>query len=164
MGLQGGDIDIEAYYRRYGPAVLRRCRRLLRDEEAAVDAMHDTFVELLRSRQRLTDRSPFGLVNQMATHVCLDRIRRGLRRPETHDERLLHEIAAEGELESKAMAGRLLTLLFAREQPSTRVLAVLHLVDGMTLEQVALEVNLSVSGVRKRLRALRTRLAELEAA
>jgi RNA polymerase sigma-70 factor (ECF subfamily) len=34
-------------------------------------------------------------------------------------------------------------------------MAVLHYVDGMTLEQVARECGLSVSGVRKRLRALR---------
>jgi DNA-directed RNA polymerase specialized sigma24 family protein len=38
----------------------------------------------------------------------------------------------------------------------------MHLVDGMTLEEVAREARLSVSGVRKRLRALKGRLAELE--
>jgi RNA polymerase sigma-70 factor, ECF subfamily len=34
-------------------------------------------------------------------------------------------------------------------------MAVLHYVDGLSLEQVADEVGLSVSGVRKRLRKLR---------
>jgi RNA polymerase sigma-70 factor (ECF subfamily) len=34
-------------------------------------------------------------------------------------------------------------------------MAVLHYVDGMTLAQVARACGLSVSGVRKRLRALR---------
>ena len=34
-------------------------------------------------------------------------------------------------------------------------MAVLHFVDGLTLEQVAHECGFSVSGVRKRLRALR---------
>ncbi len=41
-------------------------------------------------------------------------------------------------------------------------MAVMHLLDGMTLEQVAREVGMSVSGVRKRLRKLRSRVAELE--
>jgi len=45
---------------------------------------------------------------------------------------------------------------------STRSLAFMHLVDGMTLEEVARESRLSVSGVRKRLRGLKGRLAELE--
>ena len=40
-------------------------------------------------------------------------------------------------------------------------MAVLHYRDGMTLEEVAGEVGLSVSGVRKRLRGLRARLGEL---
>jgi DNA-directed RNA polymerase specialized sigma24 family protein len=38
----------------------------------------------------------------------------------------------------------------------------LHLVDGMTLEQVAAEVGLSVSGVRNRLRRLKKHVKELE--
>jgi len=38
----------------------------------------------------------------------------------------------------------------------------MHLVDGMTLDEVARESRLSVSGVRKRLRGLKGRLAELE--
>jgi hypothetical protein len=38
----------------------------------------------------------------------------------------------------------------------------MHLVDGMTLEQVAAETGLSVSGVRKRLRVLKEHVAELQ--
>jgi RNA polymerase sigma-70 factor (ECF subfamily) len=41
-------------------------------------------------------------------------------------------------------------------------MAVLHLVDGLTLEEVAAEMGLSVSGVRKRLRTLKAHVAELE--
>ena len=45
---------------------------------------------------------------------------------------------------------------------STRTIAVLHYVDGWTLEEVAQEVSLSVSGVRKRLRVLRQHLHGIE--
>ena len=38
----------------------------------------------------------------------------------------------------------------------------MHLFDGLTLEETAREAGLSVSGVRKRLRGLKGRLAELE--
>ena len=41
-------------------------------------------------------------------------------------------------------------------------IAVLHHLDGRTLEQVAEVVGLSVSGVRRRLRVLRRDLADLE--
>jgi RNA polymerase sigma-70 factor (ECF subfamily) len=42
-------------------------------------------------------------------------------------------------------------------------MAVLHHVDGMTLEQVARECGMSISGVRKRLRGLRASLGNMEA-
>ena len=58
--------------------------------------------------------------------------------------------------------GRATARLFRRDDGSTATMAVLHLVDGMTLEEVADEVGMSVSGVRKRLRRLRADLIELE--
>ena len=58
----------------------------------------------------------------------------------------------------------MLARLFRREPASTRTMAFLHFVDGMTLAEVAGEVGMSVSGVRKRLRGLRASLKELEKA
>jgi RNA polymerase sigma-70 factor (ECF subfamily) len=55
----------------------------------------------------------------------------------------------------------MLNRLFSGEPESTATIAVLLLLDGLTLEQVASEVGLSVSGVRKRLRTLRSRLPQL---
>jgi RNA polymerase sigma-70 factor (ECF subfamily) len=63
-------------------------------------------------------------------------------------------------LSARALLGR----LFAREQASTLTIAVLHYIDHLTLEEVASEVGLSVSGVRKRLRTLRGRVPALEGA
>jgi RNA polymerase sigma-70 factor (ECF subfamily) len=53
--------------------------------------------------------------------------------------------------------------VLGREPVSTATIAVLHLHDGMTLQEVADAVGLSVSGVRKRLRKLKANLQELEA-
>ena len=155
-------MDVEKYYRRYGPMVLRRCRRLLRDEEQARDAMQDTFVNLIRSQRGLIGRAPSSLLYRIATNVCLNRIRTRKRRPEDPDDTLLSKIASLEEPGALVEARSLLERLFGREAVSTRTIAVLHLLDGMTHEQVAAEVGLSVSGVRKRLRGLRARLPELE--
>jgi RNA polymerase sigma-70 factor (ECF subfamily) len=38
---------------------------------------------------------------------------------------------------------------------NTRYMAVLHYIDGLTLEETAQETGMSVSGVRKRLRRLK---------
>jgi RNA polymerase sigma-70 factor (ECF subfamily) len=154
------DVDVEALYRAFGPLVLRRCRRLLRDEGKAFDAMHDVFVELLKRREKLHDAAPAGLLLRVATHVCLNRLRRERRHPEDRDEALLLAIAGDegGSAESRALARRLLDRCLGRSPESTQLMAVLHYVDRLTLEEVAAEVGLSVSGVRKRLR----RLSELE--
>ena len=164
-------LDVESHYLRYGPMVLRRCRALLRDPAKAEDAMHDVFVAVLRSEDRLNDEAPGALLLRVATNVCLNRLRGERRRPEDaqSDDDLALRIAeageAGGDAESRTLARNLLGKLFGAGDPlaaSTRSLAFMHLVDGMTLEEVAREARLSVSGVRKRLRGLKGRLAELE--
>ncbi len=154
-------IDVEAYYRRYGPMVLRRCRFLLRDEERAVDAMQDVFVQLLRHQEELKDSAPSSLLHRIATRVCLNMLRGAKRRPEDAADELVLKIASAEDTESRTAARGLLDRLFGHVPASSRDIAVLHLVDGMTLEETAREVGLSVSGVRKRLRALSSVLHEL---
>ena len=156
--------EVEELYRRHGPMVLRRCRRLLRDPEEAVDAMHDVFVEVLRREEALPIESPSGLLFRTATNLCLNRLRSARRRPgdqPSGDEALLERIASLEDPEERTASRLLLDRIFGREPASTRVIAVLHLLDRMTLEEVAAEVGLSVSGVRKRLRTLRGRLPSL---
>ncbi len=158
-------VDIESFYRSYGPLVLRRCRHLLRDEAKAVDAMHDVFVEILRRKNSLDASSPAGLLLTTATHVCLNRMRGERRKPEDREDEMLFHIAAldsRGNAENRTLAGRILDRLFAGQPESTRLIAVLHYVDRLTLEEVAGEVGMSVSGVRKRLRTLKERLPAMK--
>jgi RNA polymerase sigma-70 factor, ECF subfamily len=151
-------LDVEALSRRYGPMVLRRCRRLLGNEDEALDACQDVFVLVLQHRDRLNDAYPSSLLYRMATNVCLNRIRDRVRRPVTREEEILATIAATGEPEAGADARLLLDWLFGRHPESSRTIAVLHYVDGLTYEEVARQTQLSVSGVRKRLRRLRETL------
>jgi RNA polymerase sigma-70 factor (ECF subfamily) len=155
-------VDIERLYRAHGPMVLRRCRRLLRDEAKAVDAMHDVFVELLRRRDSLDDSAPAALLLTVATNVCLNRLRTERRHPEDRDEALLLALAqgSPAETEDRSLARRVLDRFLGREPASTQLIAVLHYVDRLTLEEVAAEVGLSVSGVRKRLRTLKERMPQ----
>jgi RNA polymerase sigma-70 factor (ECF subfamily) len=164
-------LDVEGTYLRYGPMVLRRCRALLRHDAKAQDAMQDVFVNLLRHGERLDDDALAALLMRMATNVCLNKLRTDRRHPEDADDELLARIAGvddgaeSGSSESRSVAQNLLAKLFRTDDPlaaSSRTIAVMHLVDGMTLEEVAREARLSVSGVRKRLRTMRGRLQELE--
>jgi RNA polymerase sigma-70 factor (ECF subfamily) len=156
-------IDVESAYRRYGPMVLRRCRTMLHDEHQATDAMQDVFVQLLRHHDRLEDRGLSSLLYRIATNVCLNRIRSSARRPEDASSELLGRIADAAGEEAQSEARSVLDRVLGREPVSTATIAVLHLHDGMTLQEVADAVGLSVSGVRKRLRKLKANLQELEA-
>ena len=155
------EVDLAECYRRYGPLVYRRCLRLLHSQARAEEAMHDVFVELVRRRERLEDRGLASLLFRMATQVSLNHLRTRRRHPEDDDQRLLSYIAHDEQLEARTVADGLLASLFGREPPSTRVMATMHYVDGMTYEEVAAEFSMSVSGVRKRLRGLRERLLEM---
>jgi RNA polymerase sigma factor (sigma-70 family) len=154
--------SIASLYQTHGPMVLRRCRHLLRDEARAVDAMHDVFVLVTRHHQRLDTRAPSSLLHRLATNVCLNQLRSAQRHPEDHDDEVVLSVARDLDLEARAHARSLLARLFADEPGSTATIAVLHYVDGMSWEQVAREVGLSVSGVRKRARRLAQRLRWLE--
>jgi len=151
-------MDVEALYEKYGPMVVRRCRQLLANEEEAMDAAQDVFVRLCQAGDRLEIDHPSSFLYVMATNICLNRIRDRNRRAETSDDTLLHRIAAVDDTEQRVEALSALERLFRRSPQSSRTIATLHYVDGLTLEETASEVGMSVSGVRKRLRALRKAL------
>jgi len=154
-------LEIETLYRQFGPMVLRRCRQLLRDEDWAQDAMQDVFVQVMR-RESLVVEHPSSLLYRIATNICLNHLRDRKRLREDRDDDLLSRIADAEDHGSVVEARSVLDRLFGREKESTRTIAVLHLLDGFTLEEVAKLAGMSVSGVRKRLRVLRGRIHELE--
>jgi len=158
-----GTPDVEELWNRYGSLVLRRCRQLLRDEDEALDVCQDVFVQILRRRDVLDIRFPSSLIYRIATNLCLNRIRDRRRWPDLVEDEHLARIARLDDPTAAVHARFILGRLFARHRESTRLIATLHFVDGLTLEEVAGEVGMSVSGVRKRLRALRKTLVELEA-
>ena len=161
-------FNVESYYERYGPMVLRRCHRLLHSDAQAQDAMQDVFVAVLRHHERLDEGAPAALLLRVATNICLNRLRAQRTRAEDADDERLQRIAgtAPEAGEGRALARDLLRKLFRADDPlapSSQTIAVMHFLDGMSLEEVARNAGLSVSGVRKRLDTIRARLAKLEA-
>ncbi len=154
-------IDVEAYYRQYGPMVYRRCRYLLKHDEEARDAMQDVFVKLIQHEHSLRDDNPSSLLLRISTNECLNRIRSRKRKPEDRDETLLDRIANAKDEGEQSLAKNLLNLAFGKQPESTRTIAVLHYLDGFTLEETAKQVGMSVSGVRKRLRNLSAQVKDL---
>ena len=95
------DTNIEEYYTRYGPMVLRRCRQLLRDEDRALDAMQDVFTKVLMRKDRLKDRYPSSLLFRIATNVCLNMIRDRKSHLDINKEDILTQIALTDDVADK---------------------------------------------------------------
>ncbi len=148
-------MDIELLYKNYGPMVYRRCKSMLKNEDAATDAMQDVFVQLIKKKHSLTMDAPSSLLYTIATNTCLNIIRKNKKTPECESDEILSIIAGQDDPERMVLTNHFLDRLFGSEKSSTKTIAVLHYVDGYTLEETADQVGLSVSGVRKRLRKLR---------
>jgi RNA polymerase sigma factor (sigma-70 family) len=151
------EIDIEACYARYGPMVLRRCRVMLRDEQAAFDAMQEVFLKVLARRRKLSGDFPSALLYRIATNTCLNRIRDDKKHDLRRYVHLLQRDDAVGPGDGKP-ARDMLEDILDREKGATRNIAVMYFIDGMTLKEIGAAENLSVSGVHKRLDKLRRRI------
>lgn len=149
-------------YETYAPMVYRRCAFMLKDDVEASDMMQDVFVRIYEAANRLDLCAPSSLLWNTATRLCLNRIRDKHRRGlDTSTSELLFDIACAVDEQDEFEAKSVLAKLFAKEPESSRTIAVLHFVDGMTLEETADAVGLSVSGVRKRLRSLSAKVKGL---
>jgi len=150
-------------YETYAPMVLRRCVSLLKDEAEADDIMQNVFLRIYTNRETLDLSAPSSLLWNTATRLCLNRIRDKSRRGLNVDcSDILLQIADSSDEQDAYEASSILSKIFSKEPESTRTMAVLHYVDGMTLEETAETVGLSVSGVRKRLRTLQEKVKNLE--
>jgi RNA polymerase sigma-70 factor, ECF subfamily len=135
-------------YRTYGPAVYRRCLRLLREREAARDATQEVFVRLVRDVSKLDDPViALPWLYRVATNHCLNQLRNAGRRGEE----------SIGDLELAAAPGvshadrHLAASVLARFDEGTQAVAVGVLVDGMGHEELAGVLGISRKTVERRL-------------
>ena len=156
-------MELEGLYGTYAPMVYRRCFSMLKDDAEAQDMVQEVFLRIYERMDSLDLSQPSSLLWNTATRLCLNRIRDKHRHGvDVDSSELLLTIACADDEQESYEAKNILAKLFSREPESSRTIAVLHYVDGMTLEETAREVNLSVSGVRKRLRGLQAKLKNLE--
>ena len=150
-------INISAWYEKYGPMVIRRCRSILGNGDDALDAVHDVFVNLLQAEPRLHGRFPSSLLYTMATNVCLNRLRK-MKREISKD---FFEEGAAGSCADEGFdqvdAEILLEDILKDESEMNRAICFMYHADGMTLKEIGEAVGLSVSGVRKKLETFKSR-------
>jgi RNA polymerase sigma factor (sigma-70 family) len=123
---------LERLYRDHGPAVLRRARQILQDEDEARDALQEIFVSLADNRSFEPGRGTTAWFYMRTTHYCLNRLR---------DDRNRARLRRQGERASSAPArGEAVAVardVLARLPPLLAEVAVYYYCDEMTHDEIA---------------------------
>jgi len=156
-GVPGRERAAELY-RTYGPAVYRRCLKLLRDREAARDATQEVFVKLVRDIAKLDDPAiVLPWIYRVATNHCLNVQRDRRRRGEAPLELEVADAGTSAPFPDRHLAGAILS----RFDEGTRAVAVGVLVDGMGHEELAGALGISRKTVERRLARFLERARQL---
>ena len=95
--------SLKSYIQGMGPMVLRRCRKLLNNEELALQAMQDTFVKVIENKSILTVAHPSSYFYRIATNISLNIIRKEDKLAFKDDiKELLYDIATSANQEIQA--------------------------------------------------------------
>ena len=151
--------EITEAYAKYGPFVLRRCRRILGNEAAAQDALQEAFMRLWRRSDLFAAAdSKLAWLYRVAERCCFDH----LSRPATRSSLPLDEFrdAEPWEQSSATQAeDRDIVLKFlAVLDDKLRQVALFHYLDEMGQEEIAAAVGCSRQTVVNRLHAIKQRL------
>jgi RNA polymerase sigma factor (sigma-70 family) len=147
---------LDELYRAHGHAVLRRARRLLRNDEDARDVLQDVFLDLYRRPGQFEERSSMATyLYAAATHACLNRIRDGKNRT-----RLIaieqRTSSAPARSETRALACEILSRL----TDDDAALAVYLYCDELTHDEIAGLLGCSRRHVGDLAKALKKRIEE----
>lgn len=158
-------FDVTEAYRRYGEAVLRRARRILRDDAAANDALQETFLRAHRFQSSFRgDARPSTWLFTIADRVCFDII--GKRRdaePLPEDDEAFRVLEAPlASAEARLLRDELVARVLHRVDDETRAILVGRYVDELDTVEIARRLGSSERTVRRRLETFfgRTRAAE----
>ncbi|MEZ4319530.1 MAG: RNA polymerase sigma factor [Myxococcota bacterium] len=148
------EAELRDLYGRYAPVLLHRCRSILKNEEAAQDAVQETFARVIRNADTFrAQSSPLTWMYRISTNYCLNQIRNhGTRQGKLTANR--EDIVGDGfvqpDSDDRQDHERILSLLSEADE-QTRQCVVHTFFDDCTREEVADLVGISVPTVRKRI-------------
>jgi RNA polymerase sigma-70 factor (ECF subfamily) len=168
---QSGDIQafndlVELYQRQVYNVALR----MLGSAETAEDATQDTFVSAYRAIARFRGGSFKAWILRIAANSCRDKMRVSRRASIVSLDSLMEEVGdfiADDRAESpedyaeRRELGRLLDGSLAHLPEDQRLVVVLSDIQGLTYEEIAQVIGISLGTVKSRLSRARLRLREL---
>lgn len=141
---------LAALYRLHGPAVHRRARVILRDDDEARDVMQEVFTRLVAHHAKLRGDVPvLHWLYRVTTNVSLARLRRKRTHPVVVDPDALARLASGSEAQQVDRMAALAML--GRLRPLAREIAVYYYLDRMTMEEIGAVMGRSRKTVGRQL-------------
>ena len=140
-------------YQRYGPALLRKAERVLRNEDDAMDIVQTLFLDLISRPPNSLD---LAYLYSAVTNRCLNLIRNQVVRS-----RLLQDHAQDlcgagrTTLGESLLTLELVTRLVGELDQKSAEIVVYHFIDDLNQTEVASQVGISRRAVVKRLAKIR---------
>jgi RNA polymerase sigma-70 factor (ECF subfamily) len=166
----------ELLVRENGARLLAVCRRFLRSEEDARDALQDAFVSAFRSLDRFEGGSRLSTwLHRICVNACLMKLRSRRRRPEEAIEDLLPKFLEDGHaavpsapwegsveaLLERAETRALVRSAIDRHPESYRTVLLLRDIEELDTDETARVLEVSSNAVKIRLHRARQALREL---
>ena len=145
--------EIAVLYERYSGPIFHRARSILHSDEAAQDAVQETFARVIRNWDAFRgESSPYTWMYRITTNWCLNQIRNRKGRHQKHVDHRQDILGDEVTWQKPTTEAALVRKLLADCDEQTRAIVIHLYFDDMSKEATAKLVGLSVPTVRKRLR------------
>ena len=156
--------QLEDIYRQCGYQVERRCRSILRNEDAARDAAQEVFIRLMtRGHEFRGEAGWMTWLYRVATNICLNKLRNADTRRRLLDQH--GEVLEPGDPHPRAadVARRRQLILKIMDgfDDTTVEIALYHFVDELNQSEIGALVGMSRVSVNKRLQKFKARAAEM---
>lgn len=162
MSQEPTSLSIDDVYQKYGYLVLRICREVLRQEQDAEDAMHETFLKFWRYIDKLQEpREIVAVLKRTAFSCAIDYLRSRDRQGKYREAWIdLKELTHSEQLQNKReqrFNREIVAILFraVRIDDETLRMAYHYYMDDMTLEEVAQTTGFSRRSVGMKLERFR---------
>ena len=167
--IQGDELDVEnlsVIFKGDYQRIFRYIMSMVRDTTEAEDLTQETFLRAYRSRDSLRDEgAQTAWLYRIATHVCLDRLRRNARRAPLESEIDLGETdvadrdspSLQETWDRDEMSGCVQRFL-NHLSDSYRAVILLHDMHGLTAQEIAQQLGEPLTSVKIRLHRARVKL------
>jgi RNA polymerase sigma-70 factor, ECF subfamily len=156
--------DVTAAYRQYGYLVARRCRRLMRDDGEAEDALQEAFLRLWRYGDAwLRAESKLLWLYRVADRCCFDLMASRGRRARVALDRAESPSEARPDPTRAIEDGEVMIRFLDRFDDRVKRIVVLRYVDELGLDEIAAETGWSRQTIGKKLVHLQKRASGLRA-